>query len=213
MKHTRTDILSTFLWILFAFLAILTGFYPGLYFLLDRNFSLLAYKDHAILANLFWNIAFYTHILTGGLSLLIGWTQFLSRLRLKSPVVHRNIGKVYTFSSLLSSVAGLYLTFFATGGVVSHVGFTILAIFWFYTTIMTFINARNNRILQHGKMAFYSYAACFAAVTLRLWLQLLLYSGMDFIAAYRIVAWLSWLPNIIAADFLWRKKHKTAISL
>ena len=51
----------------------------------------------------------------------------------------------------------------------------------------------------------YSYAACFAAVTLRIWLPILLKIFGDFIIAYSIVAWLCWVPNIIVANLIVRK--------
>ncbi|RYZ48955.1 MAG: DUF2306 domain-containing protein, partial [Sphingobacteriales bacterium] len=199
--------LSSLLWILFALLAVIVGLYPGLYFLLDRKFSLLAYKNEGTLLNVSWNIAFYTHIITGGFSLLVGWLQFVARLRNRKPGLHRNIGKAYIFSSLISAVAGFYLSFFATGGFTGALGFAFLAVFWFYTTLSAFVHARKSRILRHRDMALYSYAACFAAVTLRLWLQLFLLSGMAFIPAYKVVAWLSWVPNVLAAYFLIQKKH------
>ena len=50
----------------------------------------------------------------------------------------------------------------------------------------------------------YSYAACFAAVTLRLWLPLLVFLFGDFIKAYVLVSWLCWVPNIIVAYFIQR---------
>lgn len=44
----------------------------------------------------------------------------------------------------------------------------------------------------------YSYSACCAAVTLRLWLPLLRgVFRLDFALAYPIVAWLSWVPNLL----------------
>ncbi len=52
----------------------------------------------------------------------------------------------------------------------------------------------------------YSYAASFAAVTLRIWLPLLTIAFQDFVVAYRIVAWLCWVPNIAFAYFWVRRK-------
>ena len=49
-------------------------------------------------------------------------------------------------------------------------------------------------------MMIYSYAACFAAVTLRIWLPMLSALIGDFVIAYRIIAWLCWIPNIIWAN-------------
>jgi hypothetical protein len=54
-------------------------------------------------------------------------------------------------------------------------------------------------------MMIYSYAACFAAVTLRLWLPLLVIGFGDFIKAYTVVAWLCWVPNILVAYLIVRK--------
>jgi hypothetical protein len=43
----------------------------------------------------------------------------------------------------------------------------------------------------------YSYAGTFGAVTLRLWLPFLMLVFGEFLLSYQIVAWLSWLPNLI----------------
>ena len=53
---------------------------------------------------------------------------------------------------------------------------------------------------------FFSYAACFAAVTLRIWLPLLTIAMGESNSAYRIVAWLCWVPNIIVAILILRNK-------
>ena len=71
------------LWILFATMAIVIGLYPMLYFFLDKKFALLSKKDNELFTNIFWNVAFYIHIVLGGLALLIGWTQFSSKIRMK----------------------------------------------------------------------------------------------------------------------------------
>jgi hypothetical protein len=52
----------------------------------------------------------------------------------------------------------------------------------------------------------YSYAACFAAVTLRVWLPFLTLIFGEFVLAYKIVAWLCWVPNMIFAHLWVRKK-------
>lgn len=43
----------------------------------------------------------------------------------------------------------------------------------------------------------YSYAACFGALTLRILLPMLIILFQDYIAAYRLVAWLCWVPNLL----------------
>jgi hypothetical protein len=46
-----------------------------------------------------------------------------------------------------------------------------------------------------------NYALTFAAVTLRIWLPLLSeVAGIEFVNAYRAVAWLCWIPNLYVAQ-------------
>jgi len=64
---------------------------------------------------------------------------------------------------------------------------------------------KNGNINKHQRFMLYSYAVCFSAVTLRIWLPLLTMSLGGFIEAYRIVAWLSWVPNLIVAHIIANK--------
>jgi hypothetical protein len=193
------------LWILLVVLAIVIGLYPGIYFIIDRKFGLLSSKSIELLTNTFWNIGFYTHILLGGLALLIGWTQFSSKIRDNNITLHKRIGKLYVISVFLSSIAGICIGFFATGGIPSSLGFICLGVIWFSTTVMAYINIKNRQIVKHQKMMVYSYAACFAAVTLRIWLPLLIIIFGNFITAYTIVAWLCWVPNLFVANLITRR--------
>lgn len=193
------------LWILIVILAITIGLYPSIYFLIDRKFGLLNSKSDELLANIFWNMSFYTHIIFGGIALLIGWTQFSARIRSNNLNIHKQIGKIYLIAVILSSIAGIYIGFFATGGLISSLGFISLGIIWFYTTLKAYLYIKHKQIEQHQRMMIYSYAACFAAVTLRLWLPLLTMLYGDFVKAYVIVAWLCWIPNMIVASIIAKK--------
>ena len=187
--------------IVFALLATGVGLYPSLYFIMDRKFGLLNTKTEALLLSLPWNIGFYTHIVFGGLALLVGWTQFSATLRARWLPFHRWTGRVYVFAALLSATAAVCIACYATGGWVPALGFGCLGITWWYTTFQAYRYIRQKDTAQHQVMMIYSYAACFAAVTLRLWLPLLTGIFHDFIPAYRIVAWLCWVPNLAVAHF------------
>ena len=193
-------------WFVFAFLAIIIGLYPLLYLAIDREFGLLASKSDELLSNVFWNIGFYGHILLGGLALLIGWVQFSKKLRNANLKRHRNVGKVYVISAFVSSVCAIYIGFYATGGLISSIGFISLGLVWLYTTAKAYLAIRNGDLHLHQGMMIYSYAACFAAVTLRIWLPLLVLAIGDFEVAYRYVAYLCWVPNMIFAFFWVRRK-------
>ncbi len=192
-----------------AILSTLIGLYPVIYFLIDRKFGLLSTKSIELLNDNLWNITFYSHIILGGISLLIGWLQFSKRLRKRRMRAHRFIGKAYTISVLTSGICGLYIATHATGGIISISGFFSLGIVWIYTTFIGYKTIKKGNIKLHEKMMIYSYAACFAAVTLRIWLPILTSTLGEFISAYRIVAWLCWVPNLVVAYFIVNTKKPT----
>lgn len=193
-------------WVVFVFLAIGIGLYPLVYVFASDDFGLLLSKSADLLSSSVWKIAFYGHIVFGGLALMVGWSQFSKKLRSKRLKLHRNLGKVYVVTALISGVCGIYLGFFATGGMVSSLGFISLGVIWLFTTTKAYIAIKNKDLSLHQGMMIYSYAACFAAVTLRIWLPVLTIIFGEFLLAYKIVAWLCWVPNMIFAMFWVRKK-------
>ena len=135
--------------------------------------------------------------------MLVGWSQFSSRLRNRYPGTHRTIGKIYVCSVILSSLAGLYIALFASGGIIATLGFGLLAALWFFTVLKAYISILNKEFKQHENWMIRNYALTFAAVTLRIYLplsQAVLH--MDFITAYRIISWLCWVPNLIIAGII-----------
>ncbi|WP_160716359.1 DUF2306 domain-containing protein [Chitinophaga solisilvae] len=182
-------------------LIIVVGLYPVIYLVIPR-FGILTSKEPELLSGILWNAAFYLHILPGGLALLTGWWQFNRRMRARYLRTHRFIGKIYIIAVLCSAVAAIYLGFHANGGIIASLGFIGLGLVWFFTTVNAWSSIRKGNVWQHEKMMIYSYAACFAAVTLRLWLPLLEKLSGDFFTAYRLTAWLCWVPNLLVAWWL-----------
>lgn len=190
-------------WIIAAVLAIGIGIYPFMYLIVDMTSNgLLASKSDELLASNIYNIGFYSHILFGGIPLLLGWTQFSKKWRAKKLNLHRLFGKLYVITVLISGIAGLYISYYATGSVYTKLGFALLAIAWLVTTIMAYLAIKNKKINKHQKWMIRSYALTFAAVTLRLWLPILPLFGLDFDESYAIVAWLCWVPNLFFAELL-----------
>ena len=81
--------MKKWLWPVLVFLAIAVGFYPLAYLLFDMRMGLLATKPASLLDNNLYTTLFYVHISFGGLSLFIGWSQFLKRFRNKFLKWHR----------------------------------------------------------------------------------------------------------------------------
>jgi len=192
-------------WVLFGFFSITIGLYPLKYFLMNGKVGILNAKPEWLLNHVAWYIAFYIHIILGGVSLLVGWLQFSYKLRSRNVKIHRYIRKIYVVSALFSSFSGSYIALFADGGFWASLGFSCLGIIWFCTTLMAYLTIWNHQIVKHQVLMIYSYAACFAAVTLRIWLPILILIIGNYNTAYIIVAWLSWIPNLLVAYFVTNK--------
>ena len=206
--------MKKFFWVLFALCSVGIGLYPALYLL--RGFAengLLSTKSPELLESI-WLVGFYLHIIPGGLALLIGWPQFSKRLRGRNIGLHRLVGKAYLLAVGVSGLAGLYLSFHATGGLIAQLGFGILAVAWLATSWLGWRAVIDGHIERHRNWMIRSYALCFAAVTLRIWLPTFLISGWPFEQAYVIIAWLCWVPNLIFAESLILiRKKKNALAL
>lgn len=196
-------------YIIFGVLCVLIGLYPLSYLFTEGHVGLLSTKSSELLSNTLWNVGFYSHIFLSGLALLVGWTQFNKKWRTEKVQIHRTIGKVYVITAILGSITGTYIGYYATGGIVSISGFMILGIIWFYTSLKAYLHIRKGDVLAHQKMMIYSYAACFAAVMLRIWLPILVIIFGGFNGAYQTVAWLCWVPNLIVAWMIVRNLPKS----
>src|SRR5690349_19290691 len=143
------------------------------------------------------------HTLFGPLALISGLTNLLPDMRRRGRwLAHRWIGRVYVVSCLLLGAAGLSMALHAAGGTFSRVGFTLLALATLVTSAQAYLAIRRRHVRQHREWMLRSYALIFAAVTLRIWLPLLIMAyGGQFLPAYRWVAWVSWVPNALFAEW------------
>jgi hypothetical protein len=102
------------------------------------------------------------------------------------------------------------MSFFSSVAFSGFFGFGTLAVLWTYTTYRGVRSARSHDLASHQAWMIRSFALAYAAVTLRVWLLLLiavqLPFGLDMAVvaanAYAPVAFLCWLPNIVIAEFI-----------
>lgn len=173
----------------------------------DLGKAFLAYKQEYI-SNRLWLGSFYTHVSVSIFCLMAGFTQFSVSLRKHLPRVHRNIGKLYVFSILfINFPSGLILALFANGGLIGRIAFTILALLWFWFTLMAWIRVRQGNLLAHRRFMIRSYALTLSALSLRLWkLVFLELTDWDEAFIYQVDAWLGFGLNWIIAEIYlkWR---------
>lgn len=195
-------------WTSIVILALIVGLYPATYVFGDMSQGFLSSKPSTLLASVPWCVAFYMHLLGGGISLMVGWSQFVQKLRNNYRDVHRFVGKTYIVACLIGGAGALYIMPFANGGIVSSLGFGSLAVLWIGTTIRAYVAIRKKQTRVHYKWMVRSYALTFAAVMLRIWVplsQFVLHA--DFIQAYQIISWLCWIPNLFIAEFIIRTSN------
>lgn len=144
----------------------------------------------------------YAHFLGSGTALLVGGFQFSGRLRRGWPALHRWLGRVYLLGCLAGGLGGLGLSTISFGGAPTHVAFALLAVLWLFTGTQAWLAIRRGDVTSHRRWMIRSFALTFAAVTLRIQLGLLLeVAGWGFEETYVTVAWLSWVPNLIVAEW------------
>ncbi len=143
-----------------------------------------------------------THITGGIAALLLGAFQFPSAFRDRHLSLHRWLGRIYLLAVLVSGVAGLIISPLSFGGPITHFGFGILAVLWLFSGCIAYVRARQFRFRSHSEWMTRNFALTFAAVTLRIWLLLLVLGGFTFLESYRTVAWLSWIPNLLIAELI-----------
>ncbi|WP_264012564.1 DUF2306 domain-containing protein [[Mycobacterium] manitobense] len=159
-------------------------------------------------------IAFYVHIASAGLALLVGGFQFSRGLRRRSRLAHRWVGRTYVASVLAGGLSGLVMAFFSSVAFTGLFGFGTLAVLWMWSTYHGYRSARDRDFASHQAWMIRSFALTYAAPTLRLWLIILtvvqLPLGLDeaqvALNAYAPVPFLCWLPNLVVAEYLIRRR-------
>ncbi|WP_214110984.1 DUF2306 domain-containing protein [Acrocarpospora catenulata] len=146
--------------------------------------------------------AFYTHVIFGGLTLLLVPVQFAARIRDRVPVLHRAVGRVALVALLVAGVSGLVLAPVNMAGPIGVAGFGSLGIIWITFAVLAFLAIRRGDVAAHRRWAIRVFALTYGAVTLRLWLVTLLVTLKSFETAYAIVPFLGWVPNLLIAEWV-----------
>jgi uncharacterized membrane protein len=143
------------------------------------------------------------HIAGGIGALLAGPWQFSGWLRARALNFHRWSGRFYLLEVLLGSVAGFVMAIVSKEGRPTHLGFGLLAVFWFATGLQAYRAIRRGEVDAHRRWMIRNFALTLAAVTLRNYLPLMLFAlHWPFRTAYIAVSWLSWVPNLLVAEYL-----------
>jgi len=162
-------------------------------------------------ANKYFSGWMMCHMVGSATALLLGPAQFVPSLRRRYPVTHRWMGRVYAACVALGGLTSLVVAVGVSTGPVAAVGFFLLGLAWMATTVMGVVTARQMRYAAHRRWMVRSFALAFAAVTLRIYLQIA-FAAIGFKAdvsqAYRAISWLCWVPNLIVAELYLRAPER-----
>jgi len=180
------------------------------YFPINPNVAFLQIKQSEITSVPSYFYIFYIHVCSSAFTLLAGFTQFSTFLLKRYPIIHKTIGMIYVYTVvLLSGPSGIYIGYYANGGITSKISFILLGILWLLFTILGIRLIKTGNRIGHEKFMLRSFALAFSAITLRLWkVVLVFFFHPPPMEVYRIIAWLGWIPNLLLIEWYIIKKYK-----
>ncbi|MFN8353535.1 MAG: DUF2306 domain-containing protein [Spirosomataceae bacterium] len=183
-------------------LIMLTKIIP--YFPSYQPIDFLTTKTDQILSQVPFKWAFYIHIVSSWVVMVVGLGQFLPTIAKHKPTLHRLLGKLYiVFIIGLAAPSGLVLAQYANGGLPAKVGFSMQCFVWWYITISAWQAIKHQKWQKHIDQMIRSYAVTLAAMSLRVGSYMMIYYlGTKPIETYLTVTWLSWTLNLLIAEII-----------
>ncbi|MGY4645626.1 DUF2306 domain-containing protein [Cellulomonas sp. URHB0016] len=162
-------------------------------------------------------VALVMHIVGAGIALLTGPFQFWATSRRRFPGLHRWLGRTYLVAVWIGGAAALVMAPYNTAGMVGFLGFGTLGVLWVWTGWCAYRAIRTGDVRSHQAWMIRNFSLTFAAVTLRTWVGVLVAAqafaaggSFDFDAAfenaYAAVTFLAWVPNILIAEWMVRRR-------
>ncbi|EJL21026.1 DUF2306 domain-containing protein [Brevibacillus sp. BC25] len=113
------------------------------------------------------------HIVSAFIALLTGFFQFVDRIRLQKPRIHRFLGRVYVYSVFICGLLSLGSIFYAEN-FMKAISFLILSLAWLFTCWKGYRTAINRQYEEHRKWMIRSFGMTLVAVSARLLVSVLL---------------------------------------
>jgi hypothetical protein len=159
------------------------------------------------------------HFLAGGVILILGCIQLISRVRTRWPALHRWLGRIYVSAALLAGLGGLtfILVVGTIGGRIMDVGFGLYGALMVLAAVQTYRYARARSLELHRAWALRLFALAIGSWLYRMdygfWL--LLGGGRghthDFHGPFdHVMAFFFYLPNLLIVEAFIRAQSTTS---
>lgn len=190
------------LWWLMLTSGIAVAIYATRYFVLPRTDAHFAR----------YIVPLRVHIAGGIGAMLAGLWQFSEKLRTKALNLHRWLGRFYLLAVGLGAIAGFVMATVSEEGLPTHFGFGVLAVLWFATGLQAYRVILRGQVERHREWMIRNFPLTLAAVTLRIYLPLMLFAlHWPFRTAYITVSWICWIPNVLVAEWIVRRRKLSSL--
>jgi uncharacterized membrane protein len=148
-----------------------------------------------------YQCAFYTHILSGPFSLMLGLILVNEPLRNRYPKWHRCLGRVQVGCVLLLvTPSGLWMAIHAAAGPIAALGLAALAIATGTCVALGVRCAVRRRFADHRRWMWRCYLLLCSAVVLRLIGGFATVTGIAALWVDPLATWMSWLVPLAAFE-------------
>jgi hypothetical protein len=144
---------------------------------------------------------FYAHLITGPLALLLGLLLVDTSFRRRFALWHRVLGRVQMVNVLLLLVpSGLWMAFYADGGIVARLGFALLAVATGLCASCGWRAAVARQFDSHRRWMQRCFVLLCSAVVLRLSSAVATLTGASPDWLYPLSAWTTWVVPLLVNE-------------
>ncbi|MEZ6138210.1 MAG: DUF2306 domain-containing protein [Pirellulaceae bacterium] len=159
-----------------------------------------------------YHLAFYAHILSGPLALMLALLLIQSRLRQRWPQWHRWLGRAQVgLVLLLLTPSGLWMSAYAQTGVIAGLGFASLAMLTAICVLQGWRSARQHRFSAHQTWMWRTIILLNSALVLRVLGGLATIFQISGEWAYTAAAWASWLAPLASYSIIRRNRIQLSV--
>lgn len=144
-----------------------------------------------------YHVAFYAHIVSGPLALLLGTILMSDAFRRRWPLWHRRLGRLEVAVVLLAvTPSGLWMARHALGGPIAAAGLTVLALLTAGCTALGWRAAVRNRFRDHERWMRRTYLLLASAIVVRILGGMATAAGLAATWFDPAAAWASWVAPL-----------------
>lgn len=105
---------------------------------------------------------------------------------------------------IVSGPAAFIMSIYANGGIAAQASFILMCTLWYAFTLISLIKIYQKKYYSHANFLLRSFVLTCSALTLRFYAMLLSYTNIDAMPRekYILIAWLSWIPNLLIAEWI-----------